>query len=151
MLQKNRSICVLSILKYSSRTWGFFLLRNILCNVKSFLTLFFCIVGGVRHKYCRFENLGIGRESRWDSSRNNSDEVLHLFFHTQCSYHHKLVKKILTSVADPDLYDPYVFGSPGSGSICQRSGSGSLCHQAIKVRKSSHCFVTSFWLFIFEK
>jgi hypothetical protein len=32
------------------------------------------------------------------------------------------------SVADPDPYDPYVFGPPesGSGSISQRYGSGSF-------------------------
>ncbi len=35
------------------------------------------------------------------------------------------------SVADPD---PYVFAPPGSGSISQRYGSGSFCHQARIVR-----------------
>ena len=38
-----------------------------------------------------------------------------------------------TSVADPDLQDPYrtyVFGPLGSGSVSQRYGSGSLDHQA---------------------
>jgi serine/threonine protein kinase len=35
------------------------------------------------------------------------------------------VSKILTSVADPDPSDPYVFGPPGSGSgsISRRNGS----------------------------
>ena len=56
----------------------------------------------------------------------------------------------MCSVADanPDLNpvpsDPYVFGSPGSGSISQRfgsksgsgSGSGSFYHQAKIVRKT---------------
>jgi hypothetical protein len=28
--------------------------------------------------------------------------------------------RIVSSVADPDPSDPYVFGPPGSGSICQR-------------------------------
>ncbi len=55
---------------------------------------------------------------------------------------------------------PTSFESPGSwsGSISQRhgsgssSGSGSFYHQAIIVKKKldSYCFVTSFWLFIFE-
>jgi hypothetical protein len=38
-----------------------------------------------------------------------------------------------TSVADPDLQDPYrtyVFGPLGSGSVSQRYGSGSFDHQA---------------------
>jgi hypothetical protein len=30
-----------------------------------------------------------------------------------------------TSVGDPDLKDPHVFGPPGSGPISQRYGSGS--------------------------
>jgi hypothetical protein len=38
-----------------------------------------------------------------------------------------------SSVADPNP-DPYVFGPPGSGSINQRYGSGSLYHQAKIVR-----------------
>jgi hypothetical protein len=32
--------------------------------------------------------------------------------------------------------DPYVFGPPGSGSVSQRHGSGSLYHQAKIVRKT---------------
>jgi hypothetical protein len=66
---------------------------------------------------------------------------------------------VLTSVADPnpDLPDPQVFGTPGSGSgfICQRygsgsgSGSGSFYHQA-KKNLDFYCFVTYFLLFIFE-
>ncbi len=51
----------------------------------------------------------------------------------------ELVLPPLTSVADPDPSDPYVFGPPGfgSGSISQRygSGSGSFYHQAKNVRK----------------
>jgi hypothetical protein len=39
------------------------------------------------------------------------------------------------SVPDPDP-DSHVFGRPGSGSICQRYGSGSLYHQAKKVRNT---------------
>jgi hypothetical protein len=39
----------------------------------------------------------------------------------------------LSSVVDPD---PYVFGPPGSGSGCQRYGSGSFYHQAKIVRKT---------------
>jgi hypothetical protein len=35
---------------------------------------------------------------------------------------------VLTSVADPDPEDPYVFGPPGSGFISQRYGSGSFDH-----------------------
>ncbi len=40
--------------------------------------------------------------------------------------------------ADPDPSDPYVFGSPGSGFVCQRygSGSGSFYHQAKIVSKT---------------
>ncbi len=44
-----------------------------------------------------------------------------------------------SSVADPDPNpDPRVFGPPGSGSgsISQRSGSGSFYHSAIIVRKT---------------
>jgi hypothetical protein len=37
---------------------------------------------------------------------------------------------LLLSVAVPDPQDPLVFGPPGSGSISQRYGSGSFCHQA---------------------
>jgi hypothetical protein len=44
----------------------------------------------------------------------------------------KTNKQVLTSVADPDPKDPYVFGPPGSGSISQRYGSGSFYHQNIK-------------------
>ncbi len=49
---------------------------------------------------------------------------------------------ILGSVADPDPPDPHVFGPPGSGSTCQRygsgscSGSGSFYHHAKIVRKT---------------
>jgi hypothetical protein len=69
---------------------------------------------------------------------------------------------VSVSVADPDPNppDPHVFGPPGSGSINQRCGSGSgsgsgsrsFYHQAKKSKKTlySSCFVTSFWLFIFE-
>jgi hypothetical protein len=32
--------------------------------------------------------------------------------------------------------DPNVFGPPGSGSFCQRYGSGSFYHQAKTVRKT---------------
>ncbi len=57
-----------------------------------------------------------------------------------------------TSIADPDLY---AFGPPGSGAVPRRYGSGSrsFYHQAKKVKKKldSYCFVTSLWLFIFEK
>ncbi len=60
----------------------------------------------------------------------------------------------LTSVPDPN---PHVFGPLGSGSRStsqrygsgSRSGSGSFCHQAKIVRKTSYCFVSSFGLFIF--
>ncbi len=39
---------------------------------------------------------------------------------------------------DPEPSDPYVFGPPGSGSgsICQRYGSGSFHHHAKIVRKT---------------
>ncbi len=40
------------------------------------------------------------------------------------------------SVPDPDP-DPHVFGSPGSGSINQRYGSGSFYYQAKIKRKTS--------------
>jgi hypothetical protein len=43
---------------------------------------------------------------------------------------------ISRSVADPDPSDPYVFGPPGSGSVSQRSGSGSFYHQAKIVRNT---------------
>ncbi len=67
---------------------------------------------------------------------------------------------ILSSVADPDPNpDPHVFGPPGSGSICQRYGSGScfgsgsFYHQAKTARKTlihRVLLVTSFRLFIFK-
>jgi hypothetical protein len=43
---------------------------------------------------------------------------------------------VVSSVADPGPSDPYVFGPPGSGSICQRYGSGSFYHKAKLVRKT---------------
>jgi hypothetical protein len=45
---------------------------------------------------------------------------------------------LLSSVADPDLPDPHVFGPLGSGSTSQRygSGSGSFYHHAKIVRKT---------------
>jgi hypothetical protein len=51
---------------------------------------------------------------------------------------------VLISVPDPDPPDPHVFGP---------AESGSFYHQAKKGKKNldSHCFVTFFWLFIFEK
>jgi hypothetical protein len=61
------------------------------------------------------------------------------------------------SVVDPDPAPPapFVFGPPGSGSINTRYGSESrsFYQQAKIVRKAldSHCFVSSFELFIFEK
>ncbi len=61
---------------------------------------------------------------------------------------------VRTSVPNPDLPDPHVFGlqGSGSGSTSQRygSGSGSLSKNS---KKNLHFyrFVTSFWLFIFEK
>jgi hypothetical protein len=44
------------------------------------------------------------------------------------------------SVANPDPWDPFVFGSPGSG-----YGAGSFYYQAIIIRKNpdSYGFVTS--------
>jgi hypothetical protein len=59
---------------------------------------------------------------------------------------------VLHSVANPDP-DPYVFGPPGSGSVSQRYGSGSLYHQVKIVRKT--LIPTVLWLFLllfnFEK
>ncbi len=49
--------------------------------------------------------------------------------------------------------EPHVFGPPGSGSrSCSGSGSGYFYPQAKKIKENldSYCFVTSFWLFIFE-
>jgi hypothetical protein len=45
---------------------------------------------------------------------------------------------LISSVADPDLPDPHVFGPPGSGSTSQRygSGTGSFFHHAKIVRKT---------------
>jgi hypothetical protein len=47
------------------------------------------------------------------------------------------------------------FRPPVSGSVCQMYGSGSFDHRAKIVRKTliptRYCFVTSLWLFIFEK
>jgi len=37
---------------------------------------------------------------------------------------------VLISVGDPDPQDPYVFGPPGSGSICTSYGSRAFYHQA---------------------
>ena len=58
-----------------------------------------------------------------------------------------------SSVGDPDSQDPHVFGPPGSGSICQRygsgSGSGSFYQQAKIVRKT--LILRYFLTFIFEK
>ncbi len=42
-----------------------------------------------------------------------------------------------SSVADPDPSDPYVFGPPGS--VSQRSGTGSVYHQAKIARKTLFC------------
>ena len=67
--------------------------------------------------------------------------------------HHRSVQhpdlRFLTSVADPDPSDPYVFGPPGSGSISQRYGSGSFNHLSKISKKNldSCCFVTSFLAF----
>ncbi len=68
-------------------------------------------------------------------------------------------KLFITSVADPnpDPSNPYVFGPPGSGSISQQVQYGiwiRILLSSSKNRKknlASYCFVTSFWLFIFEK
>jgi hypothetical protein len=63
-------------------------------------------------------------------------------------------RRFLTCVADPD---PYVLGPPGSasGSVCHKyvSGSGTFHHQAKNSKKNLdfYGFVTSLWLFIFEK
>ncbi len=60
-------------------------------------------------------------------------------------------------VADPDPNpsDPYVFGSPGSGSSSQRYGSGSelgsFYHQANSKKNLHYCCATSFLLFICKK
>ena len=51
---------------------------------------------------------------------------------------------LITSIGDPDPQDPHVFGPPGPGS-------GYFYHQANKQNLDSYCFMTSFWLFIFEK
>jgi hypothetical protein len=50
---------------------------------------------------------------------------------TKCK--EKEIKDDYTSVSDPD---PYVFGPPRSGSVCQRYRSGSLHHQTKIVRKT---------------
>ncbi len=62
------------------------------------------------------------------------------------------------SVVDTDPSVPYVFGSPGAGSIGQRSGSGSFYYQAKIVRKtlipsvlSNLSLFTSKLNFFFEK
>ncbi len=63
-----------------------------------------------------------------------------------------------TSVADPypDSSHPYVFGPPGSGSI-SRSTLWILIRilqspsKNSKKKHESYCFVTFFWIFIFEK
>jgi hypothetical protein len=51
----------------------------------------------------------------------------------------KRTRALKSSVADTDLSDPYVFGSPGSGSGSISEGygsaSGSFYHQAKIVRK----------------
>jgi hypothetical protein len=60
---------------------------------------------------------------------------------------------VKSSVANPDPNpdldppDPYVFGPPGSGSICQRYGSGSGSFTSWKISKKnldSYNFVTLF-------
>ncbi len=63
------------------------------------------------------------------------------FYHTNtCQYNFDCLKIffLITSVPDPDPSDPFVFGSPrsGSGSISQRYVSGSFYHQAKIVRKT---------------
>jgi hypothetical protein len=58
----------------------------------------------------------------------------------------------MSSVADPDPQNPYVFGPPGSGSgsISQRygSGSGSFYHRAKIVRKTLIPTVVLLYYFI---
>jgi hypothetical protein len=55
-----------------------------------------------------------------------------------------------SSVADPDLSDPYGVGPPGSGSVSQRYGSGSgFFYQQCKIVRKTlipPCFMTFiFW------
>jgi hypothetical protein len=66
--------------------------------------------------------------------------------------------KPVTSFADSDSLDPYVFRSPGSVSASQMygSGSGSFYHQAKMLRKTfiptgTVLFCGFFMTFIFEK
>ncbi len=71
---------------------------------------------------------------------------IYLFLH--CSY---MSLSWESSVADPDPnsdLEPYVFDSPGSGSISQRygSGSGSFYHQAKIVRKPWFLLFSDFLL-----
>jgi hypothetical protein len=49
-----------------------------------------------------------------------------------------IICSVSSSVAepDPDLWDPYLFGRSGSGSISQKYGSGSFNHQAKIVKKT---------------
>jgi hypothetical protein len=61
------------------------------------------------------------------------------------------VSNLKTSVAYPDLEDPYVFGPPrsGSGSIRQRYGSesGSFYHQAKIIRKT---LIPTVWFLLYD-
>jgi hypothetical protein len=50
------------------------------------------------------------------------------------------------SVPDPDPPDPHVFGPPGSGSTCQRYGSGSFYHHAKIVRKTLILYILGLFL-----
>ncbi len=82
--------------------------------------------------------------------------MVHHLYSIQCMETNTDLKLFLiskTSVADtdPNPSDPYVFGSPGSGSgfVSQRyrSGSGSFYHEVKKISNLySYCLVTSFYL-----
>ncbi len=62
--------------------------------------------------------------------------------------------QILTSVVDPDSYDPYVFGLQGCGSVIIFSDTDPdllIIKQRSKKNLGFYCFVTWLWHFIFEE
>ncbi len=98
----------------------------------------------------------------WDSDklwlkaiRNNFKPDIRYPVSVNCQIFHVLVAYIVSYPPNPHVFEP-----PGSGSICQRYGSGSFYHPSLTSKNSkenlgSYCFVTScclfMCLFIFEK
>jgi hypothetical protein len=54
--------------------------------------------------------------------------------------------KVLNRVMDPDPWNPYDFGPPGSESVGQRYGTGTLYHQEKIVRKTLFLLFCDFFM-----